>query len=186
VSNKSSVESALTFACDICEQKHDIPLHLAFSMPDFVSKLLPWDREKRCQLTEDWCIVDDSLYYVRGCLELPIEGTEHTFSWGVWATLNEADFDRTSELWDAPDRSAEPPYQGTIANTIPSYLETRGLAAEVQTREVGERPSVTVIDRTHKLFHEQKNGMPLERAIELAKVLLHAPNNNPYGYLCER
>jgi hypothetical protein len=174
------------FDCTICNEHHDeLPMSISFASPDFISKLLPWDRESRVKSSEDWCIVDDSMYYIRGCLEIPVVGMEQRFSIGVWSSLSETDFDTTMELWDAPDRVDEPPYLGMIANDIPLYQDTRMLQTKVQTRAPGDRPLITVPDK-HQLGRDQKNGITRERVIEFAQLVLHGNSSNPYGYLCER
>jgi hypothetical protein len=178
--------TALQFDCDVCAQRHDIPLNMGFSVPDVVNKLLPWEKESRCKYSEDWCIIDEQFYYIRGCLQVPIAGTNNIFSWGVWTTLSEEDFDRTMELWSDESRSAEPDYKGSLANTLPTYKETRTVNLAVRTRAVGDRPLLLVTDEDHGLFNHQRQGMPMERAIELAKLVLHSGSNNPYGHLCEK
>lgn len=183
----SSQQNGDGFDCDVCGQYHaELPRSMAFSLPDFVNKLLPWDRESRVKMSEDWCIVDDKFYYLRGCLEVPIQGSDKTFVWGVWVTISEFDFDTTMELWNDPERIDEPEYVGTIANTMPSYDETRNLKVMIKTRAVGERPAIIMDDPQHKLHLAQLHGMERARAIELAKFVLHGNANNPYGYLCER
>jgi hypothetical protein len=169
--------TALQFDCDVCSQRHDLPLNMGFSVPDVVSKLKPWEKEERCKTSEDWCIFDDQFFYVRGCLEVPIIGTNSVFSWGVWTTLGVDDFDATMELWNDPARTKEPDYKGSLANTMPTYKETRNLSLAVRTRAVGDRPLLLVTDEEHGLFAHQRQGMPMERAIELAKLVLHTGAN---------
>jgi hypothetical protein len=179
--------SAVTgFDCSVCGEHHDeLPMGIAFASPDFVSKLLPWDKEKRCKMSEDWAIIDDSLYYVRGCLEIPVNGSPQPFSIGVWTSLNEADFDSTMELWSDPQRVHEQPYYGMLANEVPFYNDTRLLQTKVQTRAPGERPLIYVPDK-HPLGVDQRDGITRARVIEFAEMVLHAASTNPYGYLCEK
>lgn len=174
------------FDCTVCGAYHEqLPMGIAFASPDFVSKLLPWDKESRCKMSDDWCIVDDQMYYIRGCLEIPVIDSPQPFSIGVWSTLSEADFDTTMELWSDPKRIDEPPYYGMLANEIPFYEDTRMLQTKVQTRGVGERPLIYVPDK-HPLGVDQRDGISRERVIEFAQMVLHAHSSNPYGYLCER
>ena len=175
-----------TFECDVCSQQHEIPLNIGFSMPDFVNKLLPWEREERSKSSEDWCMVDDQFFYLRGCLEVPIAGTQSVLSWGVWTSLSEDDFDSTMELWNDPARAREPLYKCSLANTLPTYDETRNLPLDVATRNVGDRPLLVLADTEHQLALHQRQGMPLENAIELAKVIIHGQSSNPWSHLCER
>ena len=175
------------FQCDDCGEFHkELPRSLAFSMPDYVNKLLPWDRESRCEMTEDWCIVDKALYYVRGCLEIPVTTGGAPFVWGVWTTISEQDFDATMELWNDPERVNEPEYIGTLSNTMPFYPETRSLKTLIRTNSVSNRPSIIIDVPRHPLHQDQQNGCTRERIIEFAKLVLHGQASNPYGHLCER
>jgi hypothetical protein len=169
-----------SFDCGLCRQTHeDLPASFAFAFPDFVNRMMPWDREQRCQMTEDWCVVDGKYYYIRGCLELPIIGSDGLFVFGIWATLNRDDFERTMEFWEHPQRTDEEPYVSSLANSIPLYAETRGLKVLVHTRPVGRRPFIEVDMPEHELAAEQKQGISRQRIIQLAQIVLHgAPEMN--------
>lgn len=174
------------FDCSVCSGHHDeLPMSIAFAVPDFISKMLPWDKESRVKSSEDWCIVDDGMYYIRGCLEIPVVGGGQPFVMGVWSSLGEDDFDRYMELWSDQSRLQEPPYLGMLANDIPFYENTRLLQTKVQTRSVGERPLIFVPDK-HPLGREQRDGITRERVIEFAAHVLHGRSDNPYAYLCEK
>lgn len=180
-------QSVLTgFDCTVCGAYHDsLPMSIAFAVPDVVSKMLPWDRESRVKSSEDWCIIDEKMFYIRGCLEIPVQDGGQPFVMGVWSTLGEIEFDTTMELWDDPDRVNEPPYLGMLANEIPFYTNTRMLQTRVQTRAVGERPLISVPDK-HQLGIDQRDGITRTRVIEFAQYIIHSKSDNPYGYLCER
>lgn len=181
-----TLSAATGFDCTICGAWHEqLPLSVAFAVPDFVSKLLPWDRESRVKSSEDWCIVDDSMFYIRGCLEIPIAGSPELFVLGIWSTLSEDDFDRYMELWNDPKRTSEPPYLGMLANDVPFYTNTRTLQTKVQTRAVGDRPLIIVPDK-HQLGIDQRDGLTRERLVEFAQMLIHSKSDNPYSYLCNR
>ncbi len=174
------------FDCSTCKEHHpELPMSMAFASPDFISKMLPWDQESRCKSSEDWYIVDDSMFYIRGCLEIPVVGGGQPFVLGIWSTLNENDFDTTMELWTDPSRINEPPYLGMLSNDIPTYTNTRLLQTKVQTRQSGERPLIFVPDK-HPLGRDQRDGITREKVIEFAQLVLHGRSDNPYGYLCEK
>jgi hypothetical protein len=165
-----------SFDCSVCGQTHDsLPTSFAFALPDFVNKMMPWDRESRCQMTEDWCVVDGRFFYIRGCLELPIKDSNERFVFGAWSTLSQEDFERTMEFWQHPDRQKEAPYIGSFANTVPLYPETRNLKTHIHTRKVGQRPLIKLESEigAHPLVSEQKKGIDRERIIHLAQIVLH-------------
>lgn len=174
------------FDCSVCGSYHDtLPMSIAFATPDVVSKMLPWDKDSRCKSSEDWCIIDDNFFYIRGCLEIPVHGSSQPFVFGVWSTLGLDDFDRYMELWNDPARLKEPPYLGMLANEIPFYENTRMVQTKVHTRAVGDRPLITVPDK-HRLGQEQRDGISRARVIVFAQTVLHGASDNPYAYLCER
>jgi hypothetical protein len=90
------------------------------------------------------------------------------------------------ELWNDPARVNEPDYTGSLANSLPLYDETRNLPLAVRTRGVGDRPALNLQESSHPLYSEQRDGMTMERAIELAKLVLHGQASNPWSHLCER
>src|SRR4026209_1424841 len=57
-------------------------------------------REQRTLLGSDQCVIDNEHYFVRGCLDIPIHDSAEVFRWGVWVSVSEQSFHRTSELWD--------------------------------------------------------------------------------------
>ncbi|WP_409517552.1 DUF2199 domain-containing protein [Bradyrhizobium sp. WYCCWR 12699] len=50
------------------------------------------ERDRRCALDADTCIVDDEHYFARGCLEIPVHGESEPFIWGVWVSLSQTSF----------------------------------------------------------------------------------------------
>jgi hypothetical protein len=41
------------------------------------------EREHRCVLQSDTCVIDDKLFFVRGCIEIPVDGANEPFIWRV-------------------------------------------------------------------------------------------------------
>jgi hypothetical protein len=88
------------FKCAFCEKEHDkLPRDLAY--------------------LHDLCEIDDSNFYVRGVLSLPIRNSTEEFRWGVWVKVKKVDFDRYVELWDS-DPAAAPAYIGQCPETLPA------------------------------------------------------------------
>src|SRR5205807_1499801 len=53
----------------------------------------PWyttpESERRTSvLTEDHCILLGEDYFIRGCIEIPVNGENDPFIWGVWVSLS--------------------------------------------------------------------------------------------------
>src|SRR5439155_1271616 len=76
-------------------------------------------------------------------------------------------FERVLELWDDPARTEEPAYFGWLSNSLPNYPETLNLPASVVTAELELRPNIVLHDGEHPLVREQREGITVERLLEL-------------------
>jgi hypothetical protein len=162
------------FACTKCGDHHeDIPLSIGFALPDFANKVPVWEKGLRINSTEDWAIVDEKHHYLRACLEVPVIGSPDKFVFGVWCAIGEEDFYAIMELWETEGREKEEPFDVTIANTIPCYEETLGLAADLHLQKVGDRPLLKVKSSVHPLCVQQIKGMPEKTLLDIATVLIH-------------
>ena len=126
----------------VCGERHDeLPMSFGAGAPYWYDVIAPEEREARAELSSDQCVIDDEHYFVRGCIEIPVTDGAEPFSWGVWVSLSEKNFERMSELWETQGRENEPPYFGWLST---SYPDTLNLKTHVQTRPVGLRPLVEV------------------------------------------
>ena len=166
----------LEWTCSRCGERHRGLPDVAFDEPAHWRALTRWQR-LRSKLTPDTCRIRDDegeFFYVRGVLYVPIEDHEQQLGFGVWGSLSEANFRRFLELYDDPRRVDEPPYFSWLGNSIPGYPETRHLPAHVQTRELELRPTIVLEPSDHPLAVEQRDGISVERALELVEPALHA------------
>jgi hypothetical protein len=107
-------------------------------------------------------------------VEIPVLDADEDFDWGVWVSLSRDNFRRAYELWDAPERAAEPPYFGWLSTELPAYgPSTVNLKTNLQTRPPGERPLVELEPTGHPLAVEQRTGITVARVREIAELLLH-------------
>ena len=162
------------YTCRCCGQFHDeLPMHYGAAAPVTWYGIPAKERDKRCLLSSDQCIIDDQHFYIVGNLELPVIGSEHSFSWDVWVSLSAQNFARACKLWESPGRESEPPYFGWLCTALPCYPETVGLKTMVHTRAVGRRPFIEVEPTDHPLAEEQRNGITSDRIQEIAEIVLH-------------
>lgn len=88
--------AGLRWKCGSCEEWHTRPcLDFSYDSPQYWSKeherashratLLPsWSKNRgKTFLNEDYCVINDSDFFVRGLIHLPIIGVAETFRWGV-------------------------------------------------------------------------------------------------------
>jgi hypothetical protein len=164
----------LRWTCSRCGAEHEgIPLDWAYDAPAY------WDGEKTEDdlLTEDLCTLRDDEpklnFFIRGVLEIPIEGTDERLGYGVWSTLSKDSFERVVHLWDDPARTEEPPYFGWLSNSLPGYPETLSLPLDVVVQELEKRPLFVLHEGDHPLIEEQQRGISMARVQEIAELNMH-------------
>ena len=166
--------NVLEFRCHVCGELHCGLPAFGFEAPAQV-RVVPTGEESRIELTSDTCLIDlDGLHrFVRAQLEIPIQGTSDSFSWGVWVSLSEVSFNRFLELFEEEGRLPGESFFGWLSSSLPEYPETMFLKTRIRSREFPLRPLVELEATEHPLSVDQRDGVPLARAIELAMRLLH-------------
>jgi hypothetical protein len=166
------VASDLGYLCGSCQEWHDeLPLSYGAPFPEYWTDELAADGASG--LSEDQFVIKGEQFFAHGLIEIPVAGTGEVFSWGVWVSLSQANYDRMSEVWETEGRESEPPYFGWLSTQLPYSPETLNLKTLVHTRAVGERPVVELEPTDHPLALEQRNGITLDRVRELAGLMLH-------------
>jgi hypothetical protein len=160
--------------CSCCGKEHGtLPFSLLADSPDAYASLSDEERRTRAALSSEQCIIDQEQFFVRGCIEIPIRGTDGAFLWGVWARVEDQVFDAISEHWDREGRETKiGPFGGLLANSLSLYPRTLGLEIKMQIMPVGVRPLFRIEDVDHSLAIEQKYGITPEHAQEYACAAL--------------
>ena len=162
------------FVCSSCGQEHTgFPLSFAADYPDPYANLSVNERDARAIAGSDQCIIDQREFYIRGCLELPILGTNDVFLWGLWARVKEEVFDEIDNHWESQRREKSiGPYKGRLANALSIYPDTLNQRLEIQIKPVGTRPRFILEEIDNPLSIEQRNGITRNKAEEYACLLL--------------
>ena len=163
-----------SFVCSTCGQEHSgLPLSFAADFPDPYANLNSDGRDSRAVAGSDQCIIDQEQFYIRGCLEIPILGTDEVFLWGLWARIKEKVFDEISDYWESEGREKRiGHYKGLLANSLSIYPETLNLQLAVQVRPVGSRPLFLLEESSHPMCVEQHAGISPKQATDYACLLL--------------
>ena len=164
------------YNCSTCGEFHlGLPFSYGSPAPALWFDIPEDERPDRTLLSSDQCVIDNEHFFVLGNLEIPvIDAEEALFSWNVWVSLSENNFNRISELWESEGREIEPPYFGWLSTMLPSYPETTLLLkTNVHTRALGQRPFIELEPTEHQLAVEQKQGLTLKRVQEIAEFALH-------------
>ena len=124
-------------SCSSCGQVHaGVPRSFAADYPHPYATLSADARELRAVVGSDQCIIDGQEFFIWGCLEIPIIGTDEVFVWGLWARINEPAFDEISDHWETEGREALIGfYSGRLANALSIYPNTLNLRLEAPRRK---------------------------------------------------
>ncbi|WP_114947733.1 DUF2199 domain-containing protein [Microvirga calopogonii] len=163
------------FKCATCGEWHDGMPSFGADAPLYYYAIPEPDREDRCRLSTDTCVIDDEFFFIRGCIEIPVIGAVDPYVWGVWVSLSRKSFDEFVSIFDAPDRSKFGPYFGWLSNSFLVYPESQNLKTNVHIREPGSRPFIELEPTDHPLAVEQRTGITVERVSEIYAAYMHEP-----------
>jgi len=112
-------------------------------------------------------------FFVRGCLEIPVQGAEEPLVWGVWVSLSEPSFDTWLKVFEQEHRSHVGPFFGWLNTWLDPYPETTGLKTLAHLRDHGIRPWIELEPTDHPLALEQRNGISVDRVAEIYAIVMH-------------
>ncbi len=102
---------------------------------------------------------------------IPVSDDDH-FRYGVWVEVSEDDFWKIDDLWEDP-RLLELTVDGTLDTDLPDHRGSRGVPARLRWRDLETQPAVEILDGSHPLALEQRDGISERRADELAAPFFH-------------
>lgn len=177
------------FKCADCGNIHRGSPSFGYQKPAYVFDVPEEERDARVELSGDFCRIlpgeadeDRTVYHcIRCILEIPIHGAAEPFLWGVWATQSEESFARYRDTFDT-DQSGVTTF-GWLAVVMPSYKRTapgeplEHLKCNVQWQGAkngrGQRPLIEIQECDHPLYVDQRDGVSWDRAIEIARAMMH-------------
>lgn len=159
------------YHCVHCGQAHDSLPAFHADRPDCYWQVPEEKRQTDVFLTSDSCVIDDRFFFIRGCLEIPVIGSQEVFTWGVWVSLSEKSFFSWQENYDISARSHIGPFFGWLCTQLPVYPETGHLKTLVHLRDHGIRPRIELEQTDHPLARDQLTGITLDRALEIVHAL---------------
>lgn len=172
------MQTKYRFKCASCDQWHEGIPGWGWNFPPKYFFVPKEEREERCFLTEDLCVVDDAAFFVCGCLELPVVNSEEILSFRVWLFVSNDDFFTFQDLIGVAARADRGPFEGVLSVPIPTYPETMGLPVSIHMRDDGVRPNVLIARSDHPLYAEQINGVGADRIQALYDYFEHGRLEN--------
>lgn len=173
------------FKCHICGKIHSGSPSFAYDKPTFFFDVPEEERDSRVSLTKDVCTIlpsstdqdGNSIYCIRAILNIPIIGEKDSFCWGVWVTQSKENFDRYVETF-SHDQSEDGSF-GWLPVTMAYYKKDDNkkgleqLGCDVIWQKAGKRPEIFLHKSSHPLAIDQREGIERDRAIEIAKNIIH-------------
>jgi len=160
------------FTCSVCGQHHDERLlDVRLGLPHDIHRLDQEERERRTWLADDFAVLDDERFFVRGLLELPIPELDSRFAYGTWCEVEMPDFQELMRRWH--DEGQFAPVDCIVANELEPYRSTVGLRATLHATSPDKLPTVDLAAAPHELVHAQREGITAGRSDELAAAVLH-------------
>ncbi|MBN3522986.1 DUF2199 domain-containing protein [Paenibacillus apiarius] len=139
------------------------------SAPFYVTEIEPWEREERCRLTAEECVMDDQYYYVHGRLTVPFRNGRGQVSWDVWVLINP---EHVADGSKKDTQSKPKQVRGRLSSAIPGYPDTLALPVKVTFYDKSTTPDIILGETEHPLYEEQEQGITFQRWLELRP--LHA------------
>jgi hypothetical protein len=162
----------MRYRCPVCGEIHTDLLDVAFDWPLYAHQIPEAERDRRVTLTSDTCIIDGEDFFIRGVIEIPVHDYPPGFAFGVWVSQKEENFRRYLDHFDTAEIG---PYFGWLSNEIACYDEsTIKLKTMAHFRGRGLRPAIVLEPTHHPLAVDQREGISLERAWEIAHYYFDA------------
>jgi hypothetical protein len=170
---------AIQFTCKCCGQSHKgIPAYHADRPINYWSVPEARRAQDIC-LNSDSCVIAKQFFFVHGCLEIPIQGTDEVFTWGIWVSLKKENFITWLDHYGTPKRSHVGPFFGWLCTRLPIYPDTVSLKTMLHLRDDGVRPYIEVEKTEHPLAMEQYHGITLDRVGEIIHQVEDFTRHNP-------
>lgn len=163
-----------SFTCSTCGQVHPgLPTDYGFRLPDEVHALAYLERYARSRSNADLCTLDESRYFIRGIILVPLKEMDDNFCWGIWAEVDKATHDHYVAGFNG-DSILGTTGKGALANTIPGYSETNGLEVQIEFQDENGRPRYLFLaSAAHALAHEQHGGISSRRHHDILEAVGH-------------
>lgn len=161
--------TGFTFTCACCGKEIDGLPDLAFKTPDYYFAMSEQERAERAEMSDDFCVIDDTDRFIRVVCQVPIIGTEERLGWGVWVSLSEENFERYRETLRDNNQSELGGMFGWFSNRLPGYPDTLNLKTTVMPQDGNQRPLLWINSdhADHPLRIEQQDGIDPERLGEI-------------------
>ncbi|MEM8772509.1 MAG: DUF2199 domain-containing protein [Pseudomonadota bacterium] len=173
------------FKCTACGEIHRGSPSFGYNKPGEYYSVPEAEIARAVTLTEDLCTIappmhipdGETAYFIRTTLDIPIDGADEPFTWGVWVSQSKESFERYRDSF-SDDQTGEGSF-GWLGVWMPPYNRRTDdepieyLSCDVDWGAAGLRPTVMLQECDHPLYSDQQNGLSWDRAIEIAMQIMH-------------
>ncbi len=170
-------EKVFEFLCEECGALHRGSPSFSYREPFLYFDIPEAERARRIVIDDDCCTIDNEVFFIRGILEIPIDGAAEPFLWGLWVSQSADSFERYRDSFDR-DQAGDSRF-GWLAVTMPAYGRSgpgeslENLACDVLWQGTDARPLIALHEGDHPLCRDFKAGISWDRAIEIARQIMH-------------
>lgn len=170
--------NARGFACS-CGERHVglFPIHMHTPLGWPGSKEYANDDDLRMDgdfFSHNLCVWEGKYFAMRMRLPIQIRGAAPAaFLYTVWASLNRADFEGYVTARRSGKLNSQAKAPARLVNRLGGFPDTMNLMGVAFQQEDGGPPLLLVLgpqpdnDANHRLIHEQRNGIGLDRMLDL-------------------
>jgi hypothetical protein len=162
-----------SFTCSCCGRVYDeMPLCFGADHPVQYFDVAPEQRENRIELTESLCVIDETHFFHRGRITIPVIDYTDDLIFNVWTSISRDNFELRNSIWNDQDRSTHGPYFGWLSTVVPTYGDTINIKTMAYESDAGAIPSIQVFEEGHALTNDQQSGITFEQAKEKVQEIL--------------
>jgi len=161
-----------SYTCSCCGKIYDsVPLCFGADFPYYYLSIPTHEITARVEITESLCVIDESHFFHRGRITIPIIDHDEDLIFNVWTTISRENFEKRNTIWNDPERTSHPPYFGWLQTMVPTYGDTINIMTMAHENEVGLIPDIKV-DQNHAIGQDQLTGITYESALKKVQVIL--------------
>jgi hypothetical protein len=152
----------MAYKCSVCNELHgDLP-DIGADRPDVWWSVPEEERARRLVLTSDTCILDETNFFIRGVIDIPVDDHSRSFGFGVWVSQKRENFETYLQNFRS---SAIGPFFGWLCTRIAYYArDTTNLKTRAHFRGADLRPGIELEPTDHPLAVAQREGISLDEA----------------------
>lgn len=155
------------FTCSCCDEIHKGVPGFGTKAPIYWYSIPESEKKERIELSSDTCILDQEHFFVKGCLELPVQTAEEPFIFSSWISLSKENFLKFLDLFEVTFRENEEPMVGWYSSWLWPFTDTEKLKARINFRNDGTRPSIELEPTEHPLSIAQREGLSKKELIKI-------------------